>query len=58
MTFASAPPIGWRRLNPLLSEAGFSTAVASAMEVLRRGGLNPLLSEAGFSTVFFCLVFQ
>ena len=37
-------------LNPLLSEAGFSTfseIVRIAREVIR---LNPLLSEAGFST--------
>jgi len=37
-------------LNPLLSEAGFSTdnAVCAVSEV--PFGLNPLLSEAGFST--------
>jgi len=37
-------------LNPLLSEAGFSTHNTAAMAAAVRGGLNPLLSEAGFST--------
>jgi len=38
-----------KRLNPLLSEAGFSTH--GLCRGLASGwGLNPLLSEAGFST--------
>jgi len=37
-------------LNPLLSEAGFSTFKYSNVAVGRWKRLNPLLSEAGFST--------
>ena len=38
-------------LNPLLSEAGFSTSKSYySFTIFTRGGLNPLLSEAGFST--------
>jgi len=37
-------------LNPLLSEAGFSTIIRAHIEDLERACLNPLLSEAGFST--------
>ena len=42
------------RLNPLLSEAGFST-VKDGHTIYRIGiRLNPLLSEAGFSTWSRC----
>jgi len=37
-------------LNPLLSEAGFSTRVTAHNTAAMAAGLNPLLSEAGFST--------
>ena len=39
-----------RRLNPLLSEAGFSTRRHHLDGDVAHGCLNPLLSEAGFST--------
>jgi len=45
-------PLAVRRLNPLLSEAGFSTSVELKASNLAIGSLNPLLSEAGFSTIF------
>jgi len=37
-------------LNPLLSEAGFSTGARALADWKERHRLNPLLSEAGFST--------
>ena len=37
-------------LNPLLSEAGFSTGTSPTGSGGRGTCLNPLLSEAGFST--------
>ena len=37
-------------LNPLLSEAGFSTSPSGSEARGTQEGLNPLLSEAGFST--------
>jgi len=39
------------RLNPLLSEAGFSTDPEARVVRPPATCLNPLLSEAGFSTV-------
>ena len=42
--------LGIRSLNPLLSEAGFSTRTARPLPPQEVDGLNPLLSEAGFST--------
>jgi len=38
------------RLNPLLSEAGFSTQSEAILNGMGFARLNPLLSEAGFST--------
>ena len=46
------PPPRGGRLNPLLSEAGFSTGIYPVALPLAQIGLNPLLSEAGFSTGF------
>ena len=38
-------------LNPLLSEAGFSTIRITLVLKRTQSRLNPLLSEAGFSTL-------
>ena len=40
----------WYSLNPLLSEAGFSTTPYIPWYKTAESCLNPLLSEAGFST--------
>jgi len=50
--------VGWGCcLNPLLSEAGFSTYGAVTFVAAFLFCLNPLLSEAGFSTPHAVFVF-
>jgi len=50
MGIVTAAAAAARGLNPLLSEAGFSTMSEWNPPPPRGGRLNPLLSEAGFST--------